>query len=235
MSDLSFSFSNLSQLLDEVLWFPYFEPEDEKEAAIPVLRVPGAKKNPLVVVVGDNAGGKSFFRRVVSVVAGHATKDTEFIHLSMEGRMQSVAWRSFIYGDEQYHCTGENSGGTVLTGIRTCLDRESRHVIFWDEPDLGLSDSWAAGMGQTLAQFSKDATKHTLAAFVVTHSKALVGQLLGTQPTYLHVGKAPEKAPQTLQEWLDAPVAPRDLAQLKEESRKRYRKIQKIMNRRKAS
>jgi hypothetical protein len=80
--------------------------------------------------------------------------EVEFMGISMEGRrgISGSPWMCMVYGSEDYESTGCNSVGTVLTGITTCYGRESPHVIFWDEPDLGLSDSWAAGVGQKLAE-----------------------------------------------------------------------------------
>jgi hypothetical protein len=183
-------------------------------------------RNPLVVVVGDNAGGKSFFRRCVQGACSHS--DVECIGISMEARGQGGFVRACVYGTEEWQATGENSAGTVLTGIKTCRGREKPHTIFWDEPDLGLSDSWAAGMGQTIAEFAQDPPEHTRAIFVVSHSKALIWELLPAKPHYLHLGSV--EAPPNLTAWLEQPVKPRDLTQLKEASHQRFKRIQRILN-----
>ena len=104
---------------------------------------------------------------------------------------------AFIYGDESWESTGVLSSRTVLTGIKTCQGRKSKHVIFWDEPDVGLSDSWAAGVGQSICGFVTDCPRNTVAALVVTHSKALVRELLPAAPAYVHLGKEPSEAPQS--------------------------------------
>ena len=224
-----FNFSSTSGLLDHALSLDYGHPNDGGEVAIPVHRVDGSK---LVVVVGDNAGGKSFFRRVISAVCAQSKAKTECIGISMEGRakVSHAPWLAMVYGDEGWESTGTISSTTVTTGIKTCLSRKSRHVVFWDEPDLGLSDSWAAGVGKALRKFSEKASEHTIAAFVVTHSRALVSELLESEPTYLHVGKEPSEAPQRLGDWVHRPIEPRDISLLSKESHKRFKLIQKILD-----
>ncbi len=216
------------KLLDHVLGLDYFQAEGLQPAPIPCFRVDG--REPLVVMVGDNASGKSFARRCVQAVSH---KDSiESIHISMERRAGADVTggiRGFIYGTEAGKSTGENSVGTVLGGIRTCQGRESPHVMFWDEPDIGLSDSWAAGVGVAIRKFVETPPRHTVAVFVVTHSKALVEQLVDFDPTYVHFGDG--EAPGTLKAWLKAPVVVRDIEQLAVQSRSRHVRIQKILDR----
>jgi hypothetical protein len=176
-------------------------------------------------VLGDNAGGKSFFRRIISQMCREA--EVEAIGLSMEGRKFGGAMSAFVYGDESWESTGQCSSRTVLTGINTCRNRTKPHVIYWDEPDLGLSDSWAAGAGVVIREFAEKPGEHTRAIFVVTHSRALVDQLVAIEPHYLHLGG---DAPDTLSDWLTRPVVPRDLATLSDAAHKRFKAIQRILN-----
>ena len=223
-----FRFKTAKKLLDHVLeGLAYFQPEGKTPPAIPYHRVDGDE--PLVVMLGDNASGKSFARRCVQSVAHMAKVET--IHVSMEGRAgpdYTGGIRTFIYGDESYRSTGENSASTVLGGIRTCRGRDKAHVMFWDEPDLGLSDSWAAGAGVAIRKFAEDPPKHTLAAFVITHSRPLVKQLLDVNPTYIYFGD--DEAPKSLSDWLKRPIVPKDIEQLGERSRVRFKRIQKILD-----
>lgn len=225
----TYKFSSPATLLNRVLDLAYFHADEDGDLAIPFHRVDG--KGRLVVIVGDNASGKSFFRRLVQLMCKKA--EVECIPISAEGR-RNIAyspWLTFVYGDEEHEATGVNSTNTVLTGIRTCQGRDAKHVIFWDEPDLGLSDSWAAGVGQKLCAFAKDPPKHTVAAFVVSHNRALVRELLPSSPFYLHLGVSADEAPQTLQEWVERPCKPRDPDLLPEMSHKRFKMIQHILNR----
>jgi len=229
------AFDSAAELLDIVFDFSYFHPRGRFRPAIPFLRVSspaskGKDANKLVVVVGENASGKSFFRRMVRGVCQKAK--TECIHLSMEGRVDSSAFgglRSMVYGSEHDQSTGENSVGTVLGGITTCKSREAPHVVVWDEPDLGLSDSWAAGMGETIRDFTKACGAHTRAIVLVSHRRALLAPLLALPMHYVHLGVG-EDAPGSLEAWFETPIVPRDIRELHEESLKRWRAIQTILN-----
>lgn len=209
-------------LLNRVLKTPYFG------EVIPYHKVGGTA--PLVVVVGENASGKSFFRRVVTSVCQHVTKkQIECIPLSMEARSSSMmgAMKGFVYGDESYESTGVNSVYLVTGGIKTSRSRDNPHVVFWDEPDLGLSGGYAAGLGKTLCEYANNPPKHLVAAFVVTHSRELLSQVLPCDPIYIHLGRDPSP---TLQEWIDRPVKPLDPTGLKAESHKTFKKIQRVLN-----
>lgn len=209
----------------------YFHPEGDEPAAIPMHYVAG--KVPLVLVVGPNAGGKSFFRRCISGVCKACTPQVECIAISMEFRAgQGVhagnMARAFIFGDEGWQATGQISASTVTTGISTCQSRTTPHVVFWDEPDIGLSEGYSRGVGQAIAKFVSDIPQHTVAAFVVTHSKPLVRELVALEPHYLHLGS--DSAPATLQMWLDTEAPPLDIELLGEQARQRFQRIKKILN-----
>jgi len=223
---VTFKWNNAKQLVDETLTLDYFA---EDKPAIPFVWKPAKADNPLVVVVGENAGGKSFFRRCLSAVCKE-TK-TEVMPISMEGRRQ-IAYNialTFVYGSEDYEATGVNSIRTVLTGIKTCRDRDKAHVIFWDEPDIGLSEGNAASVGKAIADFMADPPKHTKASVVVTHRKALVSELAAANPHYLYLGDA--DAPGSLEEWLVLPPVVRPLEEVQERALKRFRAIQKVLDR----
>jgi hypothetical protein len=79
----------------------------------------------------------------------------------------------------------------------------------------------------------EDPPEHTVAAIIVTHSKALVQQLLPLGPHYLHLGS--EKAPETLFDWLNTPVVPRRMEDLFEGGHRRFKLIQTILQKVKGS
>ncbi len=220
---ITFNMKSARTLTVDILKMAYFQ--EGCPPAIPYIWQPG--RTPLVMVVGENAGGKSFFRRIVQ--AACARNKIECMALSMEGRKGHGAWKAFVYGDESWEATGAISASTVEVGIRTCRDRQTQHVIFWDEPDLGLSEGWAAGVGQALCEFMKSPPEHTLGAFVVTHSKALAREVLPVRPNYLYLGS--REGPATLQAWVDHRPPPRPIAELKEESHRRFKAIQQILGR----
>jgi hypothetical protein len=212
-------------LVRRCLGLEYFEPNADGVTPIPVRYTPG--KSKLIVAVGENASGKSFFRRVVQGTCSQAGTST--IHLSMEGRRQTAynPGLCFVYGSEEWQSTGANSSETILGAIRTSQGRDSSHVIFWDEPDIGLSDSWAASAGAEIRAFLEDAPEHLLGAVVVTHSKSLLRNLTGLNAHFLCFGDDPVN---TLTEWLDRAPKVRPLSELKAESHRRFKLIQDILN-----
>lgn len=212
-------------LVERALDLRFFHPEDGQPAAIPFHFAPGA--DPLVVVVGPNAGGKSFFRRVLMALC--QDQKTEAIHISMEGRRRigERPWLAMVYGDELRHSTGVNSINTVLTGVSTCRSREQPHVIIWDEPDLGMSEGAAASVGRVVAEFATAPPPALMASVVITHRKALVAELLAARPHYLHLGTA--EAPPSLEEWLAAPPLVRPLEAIRDEAHARFLRLCQIL------
>ncbi len=205
-------------LIQQVLERPYFTGEN------PAIPYHIEKGGPLIVVLGDNASGKSFLGRIIHGVCG--LKKIECLRVGMELRTSPGIARAFVYGDESYQSTGDISAKSVTNGILTCQKRENPHVIIWDEPDLGLSDNSAAGLGIVIQEFAKALPKNTIAAVVTTHSKPLVLKLKDANPTYIHVGVT---KPRTVEEWLSAPIKPILPEALKAASRKRYKRIQAVI------
>lgn len=206
--------------------------------AIPSLYEPG--KSNLVLVLGENAGGKSMFRRIVRMMTHKGRKAemgepaiepgefavTEMVQLSMEARAGGGMIASFIYGAESYRSTGENSAHTVSTGIKTVCGRSHTNILYWDEPDIGMSAGSAAGAGVAIREFvSSGMSPLTQAVFLTSHSPALVRQLVSLKPHYIYLGNL--EGPKTLDEWFKwqadpPPVSPE---QLKDASRKRFHDI----------
>lgn len=205
--------------------------ERELMAILASRLVPSKTKSKLVLVLGENATGKSLFRRAVqSWGSTFEPKKVEVIGLSMADRaggFMSGFVRAMIYGDENTQATGVNTAHTVTTGISTAQGRENDHVVFWDEPDTGLSDSYAADVGRRIAEFAMDAPKLTRSVFVVTHRKVLIEQLRKADPHVVFMG---ENAPETLEEFLTRPVVPADIEQLYERSHKLFTKVAKLLN-----
>lgn len=198
---------------------------DDQPNKIKAVWCPGA--TPLVVVVGPNACGKSLFRRV----AGQFTRQewgAEYISISMEQRRHGLFERAFIYGDEMFYATGYNSAMTILKGIVTCRSREAPVVIFWDEPDLGLSDEYAAGAGQTLAEFAFNPGEHTCAAFVVSHNRHLLRELIPLKPNYLCLGSCDFPS---LQSWVEREVRPAKIEGLRDRGRATFHMLRPYIKR----
>lgn len=202
-------------------YVPFHEQEDGT-TPVPYQWVKGDSN--LVVITGENASGKSLARRFICAVCQRATPKVEPMTVSMQGRTSGGPMSAFIYGGEDFESTGQISARTVTTGIKTCRSRTHDHMVFWDEPDLGLSDSWAAGVGVAIAEFVGTLPEKTKGVFVVTHSKALVEQLLDVPHHFVHFGDG--KHPADLAAWHKQKVKPRPIDRLGEVSHKRFRRIQ---------
>lgn len=235
----------LTETLDTVLFGP--SPAIEGRTAVPYVYDPSKSGSKLVLVLGENAGGKSLFRRLIRVMThpGHKSNGFggrpdvprgpfpmgEVIGLSMQGRTSGGMERSFVYGEESYHSTGENSAHTVSMGIKTACERNHTSVLYWDEPDIGMSGGAAAGAGVTIRDFiQKDDAPLVGAVFLTSHSPALVRQLRACDPHYIFLGSA--DGPKTLDEWFEwqqnpTPVTPEQLEEL---SHKRYRDVLAVLN-----
>lgn len=204
----------------------YFADDDP---AIPALWVKGSR--PLFLVLGENAGGKSFFRRCVQACVSKYTSIEEVIHLSMQGRAGGMlgAMRGFIYGDEHHDSTGSNSAATVTGATRTCRGREHSHLLYWDEPDLGMSEGAALGAAQAIAKFVEELPEHTKGVFITTHSRPMVAELAKLDPHYIHLGTPVEEAPPSVEAWLARKIVAVSPEEVREKNLQRFRVIQKIL------
>lgn len=219
---------------------PYFRPNSDGVTPIPWDFIEGS--GPLVLVLGSNAGGKSFFRRLVSLAARDSGIQ-EVIRVSVEdrathGTRMPTLVASMIYGSEDDDSTGFNSIGAVEGAIRTAKERKTSHMLYWDEPDLGTSDDVAAGIGVEIGAFCTSANlpANTKAVFLTTHNKALVSHLLyPPRPHLLFLPGSDPNPPKSIEEWLTRPIRPVLPSQVREEGRYRYGLIQQVINERKKS
>lgn len=232
---------NVTGLITDTLKTDLFVPSKaiDGRTAIPSIYTPSQGESKLVLVLGENAGGKSLFRRLIRVMTdkggdGHKKGPHpvgEMVALSMQSRTASGSLSSMIYGSESYHSTGGNSAHTVTMGIKTVSEREHTTILYWDEPDVGMSGSTAAGAGVVIRDFiGRDPAPLLQAVFLTSHSPALVRQLVGCNPHYVFLGDA--EGPRTVEEWVAQqndphPVTPE---QLKEMSHKRFKDILAVLN-----
>ena len=238
---------DISAALTSTFDFRYFHPDHaiNGQIAIPHIWVPGTSK--IVLVLGDNAGGKSFFRRLVRLVthAGGQAKVgphpvEEFIHLSMESRtstgmgMDRIS-RVLVYGDESEDSTGQLTATIVEGGIKTAEKRDNSIILYWDEPDIGMAAAAQAGVGVRIREFASNLPEHVEAVFITTHSPILVAQLLKAEesPHYIFLG-GDGNPPQTVQEWVkeqfNPDIEPRMPNQVVAAGKARYHLIQGILD-----
>lgn len=178
--------TDLSALLQETSTVaPYFS--GEAPQFVCTLQ-PAPSGTKLVTVTGDNASGKSFWCAVFSEIA-KMDVDAEALRLGM-GTRTDPHMSSWIYGPLQgCQSCGAISVRVVYTAFENCATRTNPHVLILDEPDLGLSDRYAATLGAEIARLAGETGADTLAVVVVTHSKALLRGLRAvTEPTHVRMG-----------------------------------------------
>lgn len=194
---------------------------------------PGAGR--LVIVTGENATGKSLLGKVLqSYVSKALKKDWTFMRIGMERRTAGGVDNALIFGPEYEESTGAISAKCVVAGIRTCRNADYRHVVYLDEPDCGLSESYQTAMGRALAEFAEDMPEMTEVMFVVTHSKRLVGMLSRLDPHFLRLGDG-----LSLGEWLSEDPADAGgleaLEALVKAGHEREAKVERILKERRLS
>lgn len=205
-----------------------------REGACPVLHEGG---NPhLVLVSGENAGGKSFFGRYLGVGVASRKDECriEYLPVTMGMRTASGLHRVFMFpGEEGRESTGRISIAAVLGALRTCRGRSEPHWLLLDEPDVGLSESYQRALGETLRQFAVELPETTAGLVVVTHSRILASEFTGADPTMIRVGSDLRPT----REWIaqgDLPRSVADVENLSTVALHRMRAIARIMDARKA-
>jgi energy-coupling factor transporter ATP-binding protein EcfA2 len=214
----------IDAFMKDMLSLLVFQPDADNNNLPAIETTLDKGQGKLVIITGDNASGKSLVRRLVH--SKLHKKKTELIHISQQGRTTEGLHRAFIYGAEDWESTGAISANTLQKSLKTSRSRGEKHCLFWDEPDIGLSDNYAAGLGVAIRNFIADPPALLQMAFLVTHNKALVKQLMPLKPWNLRLGGCP-----SLQEWLDAEIVPASLDELYEKSHDRFRRIAKFEKR----
>jgi hypothetical protein len=210
-------------LVKATLGYTFFEGDSP---SIPVHAVYGASEARLIIASGENASGKSFYRRLVQIECREAK--TECIHVSVQGRRE-VAYNpimAMVYGDESCDSTGSNSASTIQGGIRTSQGRETPHVVVFDEPDLGMSEGASMGAGTALRDWLREPPEHLVAAVVISHSRELLRKFLDLPHHFIGFGSEPH----TLESWVNRPVVERSLEDLRVANRARFKAIQDELN-----
>lgn len=202
---------------------------DEEEGPLAATLTEGAAKAKVAVIVGDNASGKSLFVKIMaSLCHAHKPNKVEAIQVSMKYRTASGMHRAFMYGalGDEMDSTGNVSMIAVNGALKTAAGRTSPHWLMLDEPDTGLSESYARALGTWLAQEFEKLGKETKGIAIVTHSKSLVENLFRDSkltPWFVHIGGS-----QTPENWLEdtSERSIKDLLGLQDRSHKLFRAIQ---------
>ncbi len=200
------------------------------QGACPASIEPGHEK--LLVISGENAGGKSFFAKVMRSRMREFDPACEWIPISMTTRTSSGMHRAFIFGDESTSSTGQTSFRAVRGALTTCRGRETPHVLVLDEPDIGLSEGYQGALGEMIDEFASDLPEMTKGLLVVSHARPLIGKLMHLDPTCVRVGDDLRPT----REWLkdgDLPRSIADIEALRDKALNRFRAIHAAVEARK--
>ncbi|AXQ70022.1 hypothetical protein HOU03_gp246 [Caulobacter phage CcrSC] len=189
--------------------------------------------NRLLLIVGENASGKSLMFRVLNAYAKR-DHDLTGITISIRERTDSSVpfRRMFMFGDEAEQSTGATSFSTIEMGFKTANgESQGKNLLMIDEPEMGLSDGYARALGEYLGERARDLPDACHGLVVVTHNRPLVkGMLMGLSatPAFVHMG-----ATTPLFDWLEhrETRSVRELRALKETASERRKQTQKLMNR----
>ena len=179
--------------------------------------VPG--RGRVVLVLGENGSGKSVLRRLVHAECGHT-----FLSTSMEERGSARA--VVDYGMESVESTGMVSGRAVRATLARSAKRTTPHVLFFDEPDIGMSDALAAGIGVELGRWVATPSA-CYGLFVTSHNRSLLRGLLATSgaPHVLWFGPAGFN----LETWMTAEAVPRDLDEARAHARRTESRVRIVL------
>lgn len=176
-----------------------------RSSALPYTWIPRASR--FALVLGDNASGKSVLRRLVRDAA--AERKLTVLSASMEAR-------GHVSALHEYGLEGSESTGMISARrVRTLLQQSSRtpraHVLLLDEPDLGMSDGLAAGVGMLLAEHYADGkVPKCVGVLVTTHNRAMVREVLRhVDPNVVWFG--PQADTFDVHEWLARVDPPRSI------------------------
>ena len=200
------------------------------QGACPASIEPGHPR--LLVISGENAGGKSFFAKVMRSRLREALPHCEWIPISMTTRTSSGMHRAFMFGDESTSSTGQTSFRAVRGALTTCRGRDTPHVLLLDEPDIGLSEGYQGALGEMVEEFASNLPETTQGLVVVSHARPLIGKLMHLDPTCVRVGDDLRPT----REWLkngDLPRSIADIEALRDKALARFRAIHAAVESRK--
>lgn len=194
----------------------------------PVSVEPGNPETGLLVVSGDNGSGKSLFLRALKAHLRRADADIVIIDADARARTFSGFERSHIDANDE---DGDSIAAIFSTGTMNAIAdaraATAPSLLMLDDPDIGLSDAWAAAIGREIAELVRNMPDALMGIVVASHRRPLIGSLTSLEPSFVRIGT--DRRP-TL-EWLaGGPAAGNEtIAGMKSDIRKRWLRIEKIM------
>lgn len=162
-------------------------------------------ESKVLLVIGDNAEGKSFLTSQMSYYANDKA-GVKGYNIGMKARTRQGMESVFVYADESVSSTGFSTLSSVMGGVRNCIKyakEKTPMMLLLDEPTLGLSSRYERAMGEFIAQsiLENKELPDFKGIILVTHSKKLVQSMIdhGVNPTTVSIGEKFKK----LEEWVN--------------------------------
>ena len=176
-----------------------------------------------MVITGQNASGKSFIRRLLS--AACKIEGIEAMALSMEQRTQSGVMSAMIYGDETHEATGVLSGDLIYTGWKSARLRTRKHILLFDEPELGMGEELQHAACNHIVDQIADWHELLQGVVIMTHSRIFAERMVNEcNATFRNMDG------HSLDSWLHRDVRNGPtLEELREISYEQYQKIHKAI------
>ena len=116
--------------------------------------------------------------------------------------------------------------------LKKCSEyNEDKHVIIFDEPDIGLSEAFIPAIVQYIAQYYQELPETSGGIIMVTHNRLLVKELMNVNPMTIRIGSQ-----QSTLDWIQngSPIKTiEDLLNIKNVSNERYGEIRTYLQKQK--
>lgn len=134
--------------------------------------------NKVTILTGDNGTGKSLIRKVLASSLKDENNGVipKLAHTSMEQRTglhSEMGGGGVFLRDNEYSATSSNS----IHFIKGVLNSSHGRYVVIDEPEIGMSLSMQASVGEWLNKTLTENKEKYLGVLVITHSKEIVRRL----------------------------------------------------------
>jgi len=186
----------------------------------------------VLVVVGGNASGKSFLRRLLSAFIRQYYKDKKeevgVVSISQEMRTSQNIGNVFVYGSEDWEATGLITCNSVVGVLRNIRENGGwgKNVIVIDEPEIGLSDETQSALAIHVREQIENWPDNLVGIVVMTHSRYFMRELNKVEGFKMLDLDGKYK---TVDDWVNRKVVPVDLNTLEEVALTRFRKLTKAL------
>lgn len=184
----------------------YFWANEACPFAMHVEKNPSAHER-VMMICGDNGSGKSL---AVEYLRSWSKAFHEFATVQVSIRERTGAGlsdmagmrRTFMFGDESEQSTGATSVRVATTAFSTLADRvkdAKPAILVLDEPEIGLSRSFAGAMGKYIGRSFKALNSDNAYLVVISHNQSLAQELskeLGQEPAFVHM-----QTPKSFKDW----------------------------------